>query len=281
MKPGLAVAAVWLFAARDASAEPCRVRIALAPAEVRAEIEAWVKAEPRCERELEVRVVPTEDGRLYLQAVDGTGRVRERVVPDAQSAAVLVVSWMADDSLGSDFETQRELRIDPSPLPPAAVVDITVPELRGAVAREPGGDAPRRWLLLGKMGGRQGEGVRAQVDVLAGKGWSLGVAGGWLEGYRGDDKGHARVVLGARTSVSPRMSLRAQLGVGVEVGRRFGRDEDGDRMRGDDYASPSLELGAFVDTRLADRWGLVVGPIASASAARGAFGGFVGIQRGL
>src|SRR4051812_3641665 len=79
--------------------EPCKVTIALAPTDVREEIEAWVRAEPRCERELEVRVVPTDDG-LYLTARDPGGHVRERIVPDAQSAAVLVVSWMADDSLG-------------------------------------------------------------------------------------------------------------------------------------------------------------------------------------
>ena len=56
--------------------EPCRVVVVLAPPDVRAEIEAWVKAEPRCVRELEVRVVPTRDG-LYLSASDREGHVRE------------------------------------------------------------------------------------------------------------------------------------------------------------------------------------------------------------
>ena len=46
---------------------PCKVVIALAPDAVRTEIEAWVRAEPRCEHELEVRVVPTQDG-YYLSA---------------------------------------------------------------------------------------------------------------------------------------------------------------------------------------------------------------------
>ena len=68
--------------------EPCLVTIAYAPDDVRAEIETWVKAEPRCDRQLEVRVVPTEAG-LYLFARDSEGHVRERVVPDARSAAVL------------------------------------------------------------------------------------------------------------------------------------------------------------------------------------------------
>src|SRR5213075_54522 len=78
-----------------------------------AEIESWVRAEPRCERELVVRVMPTDDGMLYLTATDQRGHVRERVIPDAQSAAVLVVSWMADDSIGP----VPTVRADAEPVP--------------------------------------------------------------------------------------------------------------------------------------------------------------------
>src|SRR4051812_33596116 len=78
--------------------EPCSVSIARAPDDVRAEIDHWVRAEPRCNASLEVRVVPT-DGGYYLFARDNRGRVRERVVPDARSAGVLVASWVADDTI--------------------------------------------------------------------------------------------------------------------------------------------------------------------------------------
>src|SRR5215211_2546137 len=80
-----------------ALAEPCQVTFARAPDDVRKVIETWVHAEPRCVTTLELRVIPT-DGGLYLMARDGNGRTHERLVPDAQSAGVLVASWIADDS---------------------------------------------------------------------------------------------------------------------------------------------------------------------------------------
>jgi hypothetical protein len=82
------------------SREVCAVNIVRAPADVRAVVERWVQAEPKCNAKLEIRIVPTEGG-LYLLARDDSGRVRERVVPDAQSAGVLVASWVAADSLSA------------------------------------------------------------------------------------------------------------------------------------------------------------------------------------
>jgi hypothetical protein len=86
---------------------PCEVTIVRAPDDVRREIENWVAREPACRIALDVRVIPTEGG-LYLMARDSTGRLRERLVPDAQAAGVLVASWVADDAL------------EPTPPPPGA-----------------------------------------------------------------------------------------------------------------------------------------------------------------
>lgn len=117
---------------------PCAVTIAVAPDDARREIEAWVRAEPRCERQLEVRVVPTEDG-LYLSARDAEGRVRERIVPDAQAAAVLVVSWMADDSLGPDLPTPIEVSAPPPPSAAAARAEVDeAPVPQATIAKAPG-----------------------------------------------------------------------------------------------------------------------------------------------
>jgi hypothetical protein len=85
---------------------PCTVTIVRAPDEVRSVIEEWVSRETRCRIALDVRVVPTEGG-LYLLARDSTGRLHERIVPDAQAAGVLVASWVANDST------------EPLPLPPS------------------------------------------------------------------------------------------------------------------------------------------------------------------
>jgi len=115
--------AVVLGLAHAAIAQPvtrpsrCEVTIvdapgAHAPEVVREVIEEWVRAEPRCTTTLEVRVVPT-DGGLYLLARDGSGRLQERLVPDAQSAGALVASWVADDS------------IEP-PAPPPVAVNVNV-----------------------------------------------------------------------------------------------------------------------------------------------------------
>src|SRR5687767_12649169 len=75
----------------------CIVTVIRAPSEVRAEIDKWVGAEQACKTTLEVRVLAT-DGGYYLWARDSFGREHERIVPDAQTAGVLVASWVADDS---------------------------------------------------------------------------------------------------------------------------------------------------------------------------------------
>src|SRR5690606_15193316 len=91
-----------LLAASSAAAQSveeartCQVTIARAPDDVREVVEAWVRSEPQCSKALEVRIVPTEGG-LYLLAQDEQGRIRDRVVPDAETAGVLVASWIADD----------------------------------------------------------------------------------------------------------------------------------------------------------------------------------------
>lgn len=267
----------------------CKVTIALAPADVRAEIEAWVRAEPRCERELEVRVVPTEDG-LYLSASDPDGRVRERVVPDAQSAAVLVVSWMADDSLGPTFpEPHAAIAAEAPPI--TASYDDEVPDavalgapglartvqLRDRVAR-------KRWLSLGVIGSRDaGGGFRGQLDLLAHETFTVGVGGG----FRGredrdgmdDHKGTGQLRLFVGTSYSRgRVSLRAQVGVGADV-----TSSHGDRMEPRDRSVSAIgEASVFAKIRLTDRWGLIGGPVVETSFDdHPTKSVFLGVRRGL
>lgn len=156
----------------------CRVDVVLAPDSVRRAIESWVAAEPRCAEQLEVRVVPTEGG-YYLSARDGSNRVRERIVPDAQSAAVLVVSWMADDSLDPTL---------PEPTPPVALrapmpaFDLPEPVVELAVRhRRLERSAREHWLSLGALASGNGLGARGQLDMLRGEHWMVG-AGGGIEG---------------------------------------------------------------------------------------------------
>ena len=262
--------------------DPCNVTIAVAPAEVRAAIEAWVRAEPRCERELEVRVLPSDEG-LYLQARSRDGRVRERVVPDAQSAAVLVVSWMADDSLGPTYPEERAallvppVRADELEIPLA----ISAPGLVDAAPRMHHNGA-RRWLSLGALAGRDGGGFRGQVDVLSRGRWYVGLAGG-VRREHGEREGvaQARVVAGVSRSFG-RFSLRGQLGLGANLA-----EPDRDHMEGGDEmehrgGTPALEAGVLATVRIKRAWGLFGGPLFEASPhARPSVSMFLGVQRGL
>jgi hypothetical protein len=114
-----------LAAAQPAAAPPppapaapgtCSVTIVRAPDGVRQTIEQWLARE-HCTVALQVRIIPTEGG-LYLLATDEHGRVRERIVPDASSAGVLIASWAADDGLGG---------ATPGPPPPSAPAPMAPP----------------------------------------------------------------------------------------------------------------------------------------------------------
>lgn len=278
---------VLLALAGQAAAQPvtrperdCKVTIALAPADVRTEIEAWVTSEPRCEHELEVRVVPTKAG-YYISARDERGRVRERVVPDAQSAAVLVVSWMADDSLGPTFPTpvERAPKVVEIPTtfddPPALV---TAPSVRRGFRIEHS-ERARRWFSAGAVGANADRvGVRGQVDLLAGRSWNLGVAGGWRAGDRGPDVTQARLLLGTQRSFG-RLSLRAQLGVGADL------VDDRDRMplAGDrSSVIGKAEVGVLAGLQINHAWDMISSPLVESSAElRPTLSIYLGLVRGL
>lgn len=105
---------LW-FASSAARAEPCDIAILHAPPAVAAEIAAWMTSEPSCLRPLQVRAVETADG-LYVVAQEPSGRLHERTVPDAKTAAVLIASWAADDGA------------PPGPaMPPPVIVQAVVP----------------------------------------------------------------------------------------------------------------------------------------------------------
>ncbi len=128
--------------AGSAAAQPsppprCDVTIAHAPDEVRAEIEGWLAQESRCSVALEVRVVPSEGG-YYLFARDALGRIRERVVPDAESAGVLVASWAASDGFSAP---------PPSlPQPPPTTFTPAPPSSSIYIERARPRDPQQRWV---------------------------------------------------------------------------------------------------------------------------------------
>lgn len=188
---------VVLAASQAALAQPvtspasCAVRVIRAPDDVRQTVETWVAAEPRCSVALDVRIIPT-DGGLYLFAIDEHGRIRERIVPDAQSAGVLVASWVADDTMYVPPPT-------PQTSPPAAPPDNRDPfSVRGGgpnsdlatpgmtLSSEPADGpppAPRsknmsRWVGLGFLIDKSGNsgGLRVDGDIWTHGHYALGAA---------------------------------------------------------------------------------------------------------
>ncbi len=275
---------------------PCAVTFAYAPEAVRAEIEAWVRAEPRCVRQLELRVVP-RDGGLYLVGRDSDGHVRERVVPDAQAAAVLVVSWIADDTVApspvavappSPPQEAPAVALPPSsPLPSSplpALPRLGGDEL-GLVRHAPHGERARsrRWLMLGGVASDGEVGARAQLELLVRGRWSLGISGAWLtapsrgrDARMARDSSRGRAVLSiARelTTLGP-VAVRAQLGAGIEIG--------GDAMTGTRVA-PVGEAALLLTLPLGDTWGIAGGPVldVTTSGDQPSIGVFLGLARRL
>jgi hypothetical protein len=264
----VAIALCSVMFAGSAVAQPgvCNVTIVRAPDAVREVVEGWVRAEPRCTGTLEVRIVPT-DGGYYLFARDASGRIRERVVPDPQSAGVLIASWAADDTAPAP---------PPPPPRPMAPPSLVVP------TQDPFVDAPPRaprsyrwggWLTLGYVTAGDTDGLRAEADIVTRGALTTGVSlslvhyelpvGVMYENVTGRDLRVA--VYGSDTLRLGPASLRIGLGVGA-----FYTDSylfDGTLASGMSYgqtgwsslAEGSVELGLD----LTSRWSLMVGVVGS------------------
>jgi hypothetical protein len=267
-----------LFAHATAAAQPCEVTVVRAPENVRIEIESWVRAEPRCSTALEVRVVPTEGG-FYLFARDPSGRVRERIVPDAQSAGVLVASWVADDGSGAIVEA-------PPPsvefVPPVVVVGPGDTPKLVVTARPLRRDTPK-WLSFGAMAqvhGRGAFGIRGELDFFARGAWSFGTSlsvsttsvplftpdgSGFLE--TNDTRINATF---ARTSTFGKWSLRVAGGIGAvrtaalgTVTTSFLPVAPESRYIPVEGWFWNAEASIMLARRIGSSWGFSVGPVAT------------------
>jgi hypothetical protein len=276
--------------AAPAAAQPvtqpsrCEVTIAKAPDEVREAIEAWVAAEPRCAITLEVRAVPTEGG-FYLFARDAAGRVRERIVPDAQTAGVLVASWVADDLIDrlpppstTPPPVDTPVEIPAEPMPPGATAPVTAPITVGPPTTLAAKTEPPRargnWLTLGGMVQMHGEGAggaRAELDVLRRGKWTLGAvfASSWahhdLDNWDGDyvktTDLRLLVTLARTKQLGRRWEMRVGVGAGV-LGTSAKGFSDGDPIeaRG---VFPTAEASVLFSRSIYNNWSVGFGPIVS------------------
>jgi hypothetical protein len=203
------VALLLLAIAAPAAADPCDVRIKHASEHVRAEIARWLLDEPRCGPPLEVRIVATETG-LYVFARDAAGRIRERTVPDAQSAGVLIASWAAADAdspsvtdgargtmaVELSYEPARRLSVELTGYTPRSALPPGYADRDAGVARTyaPKQRSSGRTFGLHLYGNENIFGIRGELDVwrrgpvVASAVMSLARDEHWDYAQRGDDE---------------------------------------------------------------------------------------------
>lgn len=276
-----------LVIASPAAAQPvtqpgtCQVTISRAPDPVREVVEAWVRSEAQCSVALEVRIVPT-DGGLYLLAQDARGRVRERIVPDAQTAGVLVASWIADDNAPAAAPPPVT-----SPAPPPIVAPVRAPARAESVT--PPGLAPialgaaapvsapvqSTWgsvAALVSMTGGGGGGVRGEIDLWSRGRWSIGAAASLAESQRTmyspygagyitarDLKAMAYV---SRTWSRGRWQLRPAAGVGLV--HTEGVVYDGNTTFYSVAGTfPTVDVSLSLSRELGSQWAVYTGPLAT------------------
>jgi len=285
---GKAILAVLVAMTAPAAAQPepqprtCEVRFVRAPDDVRHVIESWLAAEPRCTSTIDLRVIPTDTG-YYLIAQRPDGRLHERYVPDAQSAGVLVASWVADDWVAPRTEpgfaapggaasnapasppTPPPLYLAPSETP--AVTSVAAPRAR--LAGEP------RWLSFGAMFDTDDSadgGLRAELDLIAKGSLTLGVSLAWTETSMrvvgGSGSGTMRsndvavTAYGAYTLRYGRWELRGALGLGGVYSDALGSLDTGSPTMSYFEGSGGGVVGtaSLISTlRLGEHWGLSAG----------------------
>jgi hypothetical protein len=286
---------VVLVAASQAAAQPvtspatCAVRVVRAPDDVRQVVEAWVQAEPRCSVALDVRIIAT-DGGLYLFALDERGRIRERIVPDAQSAGVLVASWVADDTMYTPPKAAA-VSLDDHRDPfmtrgGSQNVDLATPGM--TISSEPVDGDPQppsrknvsKWLGLGLLIDKAGTdgGLRIDGDVWTRGRYSLGAAfsstvnqmdvvaaqgSGWM-----NTRDLKLMATGSHTWQSGRWFLRGAAGVGaVHTNVIVSVDEPSFNSTYGYYEASGwtgvVEASALGGAELGQNWSLSFGPLAT------------------
>jgi hypothetical protein len=259
----VAIALCSVISAGTAAAQPgaCNVTIVRAPDGVREVVESWVRAEPRCMGTLEVRILAT-DGGYYLFARDGTGRIRERLVPDPQSAGVLIASWAADDA----------------PPPPPVVQSLPPSFTPARVSEDPFVDAAPRparswswggWLTVAGVASSTTGGLRAESDIVTRgpitAGLALSVTSFELPwGNNGSNvSGHdvRLVVYGTDTFHQGPLSMRIGLGVGAMY--TSGSLLDGEMVESYNAggSQPVGELSMELGYDLGNRWSVTAGAV--------------------
>jgi len=268
-------------AAAQPQSPTCEVTISRAPDDVRDAIEAWVADEERCATTLDVRVIPT-DGGYYLFARDPAGRIRERIVPDAQSAGVLVASWVADDGMTPPAPVTVTVSVE---APTATSTRPTESAVVVASAAAPTVRRPRYVTLGGIVGIEDGiehrgqRGARAELDVWRGDKWSagLGLSGSSTSesvGFSEEVASTDLVLLATlvrNVRFGPSWDMRLSFAAGVSSTRLTGV-YDGMQFHAQ-ATVPAIEISLLLARSISDDWAISFGPALTYSKTKFVTGG--------
>lgn len=268
---------VWSRPRPVAQPEECGVTFVRAPDDARESIERYLRDEPRCTSSIDLRVVPT-DGGYYLMAQRVDGRIHERIVPDLQSAGVLVASWIADDWISPP--PPPSVAPDPRPVVTELAPPSAAPMPRtGVVASASPPDRKRhQWLTLGfgVQPDGDGAGLRFEADVATAGAWRLGGIATYsahISRYAGVDwmtsSLRARDIQAmaqlSRTSSFGRWDLRLAIGAGIINTHITGWGEQWSSSGFTTFEETDTfgvgEASALVTRRIGRSWGIGVGPV--------------------
>jgi hypothetical protein len=267
------------------------VLILRAPYDVRQAIEEWVGQEVSCWTSLEIRVVPTEGG-LYLLGREPNGRLHERLVPDAQSAGVLVASWIANDAVAPvlapapaplpEGPPPRRPASHIAPLvspdivkPPPHIMPLISPVIQPLDASDVAPSRMRyggRWLSVGVsalLNGTSGARLRGELDLRRRGDVALGMivsADNTSRDIYGDmtadvvqlQRLDLRALVGLSwTVLAHRLRLRMQLAAGGVWSHEFGYTAP---MSPEDSLTAAIEASVTLSYELSDGLELGVTP---------------------
>jgi hypothetical protein len=273
MRIALPLALVALAA--PAAAAPCEVELVRVPESARPIIEEWVAAEPSCATRLEVRVIETEGG-LYVVATDAAGRIRERLVSDATTAAVLIASWAADAGAPAPAPPPARPPAAPTGTEPITIQEPTISSTLVVPTRTSGRRA--QTLALGVIMNRHaGTGVRVEMDLyrlwradkatfqwrVAGVMLGVTATGFWVDAEHvvgTDSRVFALATLHARRE---RTEMRLSAGIGASMSRVVVNDPMDATRRVELQALAPCAEATYTSTLWIAGWGLRGGALLS------------------
>lgn len=251
--------------------ETCDVRVVRAPKHVRAAIEARVGIESEC-TPLEVRVVKKRR-KYQVSAKSADGEVRAGEARDAGRVAELVMTWAAPAVEAAEPASEPVAEAPPPVVGEPEPLTLDSSATLAAVAAAPSRRETGRDVALGVVATTITYGLRGEADVLAWRGFSLGVALGvsdtvWstgdaMTGASLDMRDVSGALVAAKTFGTGAWRLRVQGGVGLVYTRYRAKTRTApvEKIADGDGTTRMIEGAVTVSRDLGSSWAASFGPL--------------------